>query len=128
MDSSITIKPRPGVTPRSHALRDPIAVREAIDTELDPTKTVTAATDGGAKHNNNGPHHEAAAREVVIDANGQEVLFGAVDVRSENAEPLPNQVLMRQRAYQQHPAPKDPLKEAAQEDASASDPHADFEA
>jgi hypothetical protein len=131
MDSSITIKPRPGASPRSHALRDPIAVREAVDTELDPAKTVNAATDSGANHhhnNHNGLHHEAAARDVVIDPQGQEALFSAIDVRAEHAELSPNQALMRQRAYQQHQVPKDALKEAPAEVAPAFDPHADIEA
>ncbi len=132
MDNNITIKPRPGVIPRSHAQRDPIAVREAVDTELDPAKTVNAATDGGAKHhhhnNPNGAHHEAAARDVVIDPKGQEALFSAIDVRSEPTALSPNQALMRQRAYRQHQVPKDALKEAPAEVASVSDPHADIEA
>jgi hypothetical protein len=128
MDSSITIKPRLGVTPRSHALRDPVAVREAIDTELDPAKAVAATADGGTKQNNNGQHHEAAAREVIIDPQGQEALFSAIDVRAEHTEPLSNQALMRQRAYQHHPASKDARTEIPAEDAPASDPHADLEA
>ena len=73
-------------------------------------------------------HHEAAAREVVIDPQGQEALFSAIDVRAEHAEQSPNQALMRQRAYRQQPASKDPIKETTKEDAPASDPHADIEA
>jgi hypothetical protein len=133
MDSSITIKPLPGARPRSHAQRDPVAVREAVDTELDPAKTVTAATDGGAKHhhnNNNGPHHEAAARDVVIDPKGQEALFSAIDVRAEHVDHSPNQALMRQRAYQQQQAHKRGHTETPTDDAAAfdRDPHADIEA
>ena len=41
MDSSFTIKPLPGVG-KSRALRDPVPVREAIETELVGFKTVTA--------------------------------------------------------------------------------------
>ena len=122
MDSSFTVKPRPSVSPRSHALRDPVTVREAVDTELDPSKTVTAAADGGAKHNNSSPHDEASARDVVIDPNGQEALFSAIDVRAEQAEQLPNQALLRQRAYRQRQAPTD---DAAP---PSHDPHADIEA
>lgn len=122
MDGSFTIKPRPGVSPRANVSRDPVAVRETVDTELDPAKAVAATADGSPKHNNNGPHDEASAREFVVDPKGQEVLFGAVDVRAEHIDQSPNQALMRRRAYRQQPAPG--------EDASPSsdDPHADIEA
>jgi hypothetical protein len=122
MDSSFTIKPRPGVSPRANVSRDPVAVRETIDTELDPAKIVAATTDGGGKQSNDGPHDEASAREVVIDPKGQEVLFGAVDVRAEHADQSPNQALMRLRAYRQHQVPKEDQKSAD------DDPHADIEA
>lgn len=129
MDSGITIKPRPGVSPRSHALRDPITVREAVDTELDPTKVVTAVANGGAKHNNS-PHDEASAREVVLDPEGREALFSAIDVRAEPVEQSPNQALMRQRAYQQHKAQREAPPETSADDTplSGRDPHADIEA
>ena len=48
MDSSFTIKPSPGVG-KGRALRDPVPVREAIETELVGSKTVTAMGDGAAK-------------------------------------------------------------------------------
>lgn len=124
MDSSFTIKPRPGVAPRSHALRDPVAVREAIDTELDPPKIVTATADGGSKQGNSGPDHESSKREVVIDPDAREALFNAIDVRAEHDEQSPNQALMRQRAYQQQSAPK----EKPDDDAGDHDAHADIEA
>ena len=128
MDSSFAIKPRPGVSPRAHPSRDPVAVRETADTDLDPAKIVAATADGGAKQNNNAPqdhgapHDEATARELVVDPKGQEVLFGAVDVRAEHADQSPNQALMGLRAYQQHQVPKEEPKP------SDADPHADIEA
>jgi hypothetical protein len=122
MDSSFTIKPRPGVSPRANVSRDPVAVRETIDTQLDPAKAVAATADSGSKQNNDGPHDEASAREVVIDPKSQEVLFGAVDVRAEHADQSPNQALMRLRAYRQHQVPKEDQKPAD------DDPHADIEA
>jgi hypothetical protein len=127
MDSSISIKPRPGATARSNALRDPIAVRAAAETELDPERVVTAAADGGAKQNNkHGPHQEAVTRDFTIDPKSQEALFNAVDVRSAQIESTPNQVLLRHRAYRQQSAPNTPHKESSQE--NPADPHADFEA
>ena len=58
MDSSFTIKPLSGVG-KSRALRDPIPVREAIETELVGFKTVTAMGDGAAKRRE---RHRTAAQ------------------------------------------------------------------
>jgi hypothetical protein len=122
MDSSFTIKPRPGVSPRANVSRDPVSVRETVDTDLDPAKIVAATADGGNKQSHDGPHDEASAREVVIDPKGQEVLFGAVDVRAEHADQSPNQAMMRLRAYRQQQVAKDDSKPPN------DDPHADIEA
>jgi hypothetical protein len=122
MDSSFTIKPRPGVSPRANVSRDPVSVRETVDTDLDPAKIVAATADGGNKQSHDSPHDEASAREVVIDPKGQEVLFGAVDVRAEHADQSPNQAMMRLRAYRQQQVAKDDSKPPN------DDPHADIEA
>jgi hypothetical protein len=129
MDSGFTIKPRPGVIPRSHALRDPVTVREAVDTELDPTKVVTAAGDGEAKHDNS-PHDEASAREVTLDPLGREALFSAIDVRAEHTEQSPQEALMHLRAYRQHTAHHEARADKLADDAAVvdQDPHADIEA
>lgn len=129
MDGSYAIKPRPGVISRSHALRDPVTVRETAETDLDPAKIVTAVADGGPKHDN-GPHDEASAREVVLDAEGREALFSAIDVRAEHAEQSPQEALMHLRAYQQHAPHREAQSEHTADDAATSgkDPHADIEA
>jgi hypothetical protein len=129
MDSSFAIKPRPGVISRSHALRDPVTVRETTETELDPTKIVTPVADGGPKHDN-GPHDEASARAVVLDAEGREVLFSAIDVRVEHTDQSSQEALMRLRAYQQHAQHREPQAEHSADDAAkpGKDPHADIEA
>jgi len=121
MDSNFTIKSRPGVLPRSNALRDPVTVREASDTELDPAKTVTPA-DRGGKHDNHGQPHEQPKHEVIIDPGARDALFQAVDVRTGH-DGQPNQALMRQRAYRSSPAPNKPAG-----DSDRDNPHADIEA
>ena len=122
MDSNFTIKARPGVLPRGNALRDPVTVREAADTELDPAKAVRPTDHGGGQDNPN-PHHEQAKPDVVIDPRARDALFQAVDVRAEDGASSPNQALLRQRAYHAPAAPDKPA------DASArGNPHADIEA
>jgi hypothetical protein len=118
MDSNFTIKPRPGVLPRSNALRDPVTVREASDTELAPARAVTPADQGG-RHDNHSQSHEQPQHEVVIDPGVRDALFQAVDVRAGH-DGQPNQALMRQRAYRSSASPNEP--------AAADNPHADIEA
>ena len=122
MDSNFTIKPRPGVLPRGNALRDPVTVREAADTELDPAKAVAPA-DRGGKQDNPDPHHEQARQDVVIDPRARDVLFQAVDIRAEQNLQSPNQALLRQRAYHAPASPNRPTDTSAREN-----PHADIEA
>ena len=125
---SIPIKPRPGLTARNHALRDPVTVREAAETDLDPTKAVAPATERGDKNPNN-RHDDAPTHELPIDAGGREALFNALDVRADHAEQSPNQALMRQRAYGRHALQTTPDGEqSANADTPAQDPHADLEA
>jgi hypothetical protein len=119
---SMTVKSRPAAVARSNALRDPVTVREAVDTELDPSKAVNAAGDGGARHDNaSQDHHESSQREVVIDPDARDALFQAIDVRAAHEEQSPNQVLIGQRAYRQAAPAQSSL-------APPSDPHADIEA
>jgi hypothetical protein len=122
MDSNFTIKPRPGVLPRSNALRDPVTVREASDTELDPAKAVAPA-DSGGKQDSHAQHHEQPKHDVIIDPGARDALFQAVDIRTGHGEPSPNQALMRQRAYH---APSTANQAASP--AAPSDSHADIEA
>jgi len=114
MDSN-TVKFRPGVR-MGYALRDPVAVREAAETELDPGKTVTATTERGARHD--APHDERTPRDLMLDPTTQEALFSALDVRAAPT-PQPNQELLR--AYRRRPN----ADEAAP---PADNPHADIKA
>jgi hypothetical protein len=127
MDSSFTIKPSPGVA-KGRALRDPVPVREAVDTELVGAKTVTAAGDGGGK--DGGPKHEGAQdgdqrpdhalHDLVADPNSRDVIYRERDIRAVERE-HPDQALLRQRAYhRQVPAEADVPP--------SDDPHADIKA
>ena len=126
MDSSFTIKPSPGVA-KNRALRDPVPVREAVDTELVGAKTVTAAGDGGAKDGGakdeggarDGEHRpDHAPHDLLADPNSREVIYRERDIRAQERE-HPDQALLRQRAYHRQPAADVP---------PADDPHADIQA
>lgn len=97
MDSSFTIKPRPGVQ-KTYAPRDPVPVREAIETDLDAAKAVAASGDGGARQRD--PRHDQTPHDVVADPESREVIYRENDVRTHANEPAhPDQALLRLRAY-----------------------------
>jgi hypothetical protein len=123
MDNSLGVKLRPNVSSRSHALRDPVAVRETAETELAPTKAVSATSDGGAKNREQRPREESLARDVLIDPKSAEALLRAAELPAGQPEASPNEVLMRRRAYGSAPQTGQP----ADAPGSTGDPHADIE-
>ena len=122
MDSSFTVKPRPGAH-KSYAPRDPVPVREAVETDLSAAKTVTATRDGAGKqgqHNKHGDHHpEHAPHDVVVDPTSLDMIYRERDVRTVGRE-HPDDALLRQRAYGR--------KAASGEAPPAPEPQADIEA
>jgi len=129
MDSSFAIKPPPGVG-QSRAVRDPVAVRGAVDTELVGDKTVRASgergdKDHGAKQDDNHDPKDGDARpdhapqDLVADPNSRDVIYRERDVRASGGE-HPDHALLRQRAYR--PALSDT------EPPTSDDPHADIRA
>jgi hypothetical protein len=97
MDSSLTIKPRPGVQ-KPYAPRDPVPVREAVETDLDAAKAVAATGDGGGPQRD--PHHDHAPHDVVADPESRDVIYRENDVRTRANEPVHlDQALLRFRAY-----------------------------
>jgi hypothetical protein len=101
MDSNFTIKPRPGAQ-KAYAPRDPVPVREAVETELAVSKTVAATGDGGAPQRNprQDSNHDHAPYDVVADPESRDVIYRENDVRTHaNEPPQPDQALLRLRAY-----------------------------
>jgi hypothetical protein len=124
MDSSFTIKPPPSVV-KSRALRDPVPVRGAVETDLARHKTVTAADDGGAKDGGKhgskdaDPRPDHALQDLVADPNSRDVIYRERDVRASERQ-HPDHALLRLRAYRPVVADDDP--------APSDDPHADIRA
>jgi hypothetical protein len=129
MDSIFAIKPPPGVG-QSRAVRDPVAVRGAVDTELVGDQTVKASAerggkDHGAKHDDG--HHakdadgraDHAPPDLVADPNARDVIYRERDVRASGGE-HPDHALLRQRAYRPAMSDSEPLP--------SDDPHADIRA
>jgi hypothetical protein len=123
MDSSFTIKsPLPGV----QKPRDPVAVRAAVETDLDVSKTAGATGDGGSKSDQRAsdrrgehPSHDHPPAGVEVDPESRDLIYRERDVRTADRE-HPDQALLRQRAYRQAPHDGEmPL---------TGDPHADIKA
>ena len=115
---NFTIKPRPGVA-KAYAPRDPVPVREAVETDLDAAKAVAAAGDGGAHQRD--PRHDHVPHDVVADPESREVILRENDVRTHVNEPVhPDQALLRLRAYR---APR-----AEAETPPDAEPHANIKA
>ena len=131
MDSSFTIKPSP-LAGKGRALRDPVPVHEAVETELVGSRTVAAAGDGGGGSGGKdgggkeGGFKDADQRsspvpqDVVVDPASRDVIYRERDVRALEGE-HPDQALLRQRAYRQAPP-------ADIEPPPPDDPHADIKA
>jgi hypothetical protein len=97
MDNNFTIKPRPGA--QKYAPRDPVPVREAVDTDLDAAKAAGAPGDPGRQQHHD-PRHDHAPHDVVADPESREVINRENDVRAQaNEREHPDQALLRQRAY-----------------------------
>jgi hypothetical protein len=97
MDNGFAIKPRPGVQP--YTRRDSAPKRDAIETELDATRSVAAAGGSGDEphERHGGPH------DVAVDPESREVINRENDIRAqEQPREHPDQALLRFRAY--HPA------------------------
>jgi hypothetical protein len=130
MDSGYSIR-----APRNiYTARDPVAVRAAVATELDSSKTV-AATGREAGQQQRDPredhmNQEKAAKDsardqaphdVVADPASREVIYRERDVRADGGQ-HPDHALMRQRAYGL------PYANSTEAPVQPADPLADFKA
>jgi len=130
MDSSYSIRTQRPV----YTARDPVAVRGAVATELNTSKTVGAADrEAGQQQRDpreDHPHQDQAAKEpardqsphdVVADTASREVIYRERDVRANGGE-HPDHALLRQRAYRL------PYAGSSEVPLQPADPHADFKA
>ncbi len=123
MDSNFTIKPRPGL-PKAYAPRDPVPVREAVETGFDTAKAVAPTGDGDGGTTRRDPRQDwrqdHAPQDVVADPESRDVIYRENDIRTHaNEPPHPDQALLL-RAYR--PARAD--TEAAPD----GEPHANIKA
>jgi hypothetical protein len=107
MDTSFTIKPRPGV---EKFPRDPLPGRKTVNTELDAAKAVAAVGDGDNEPRERRQEH--APHDLIADPETREVINRENDVSAQSVtREHPDQALARLRAYRpaaaepDHPSP-----------------------
>jgi hypothetical protein len=110
MDSSFTIKPNAAVPKFTSRERQPSHGPAAA--ELDPVKSVAAASDGGEHRER---RHDHQPHDLVADPESRDVINRENDIRARAQErEQPDQALLRLRAYRpaagpsEHPAPIEP--------------------
>ena len=117
---SFTIKPRVGV--QKYTSRDP---RQASVTELEASKTVTAADHSDAEQREK-PHDHAptdhAPTDVIADPETRNVINRENDIRNQaDNRAHPDQALLRLRAYR-------PAARPEADPPATSEPHANIKA
>lgn len=114
MDTAVTIKPPAIVAPAALSRPDSAPVRQAVPTELAAPKAVTAAVDSSRPQNAH-LQQPTLTREVFVDAQTREVIFRVIDERSRRVvRQVPDQALLRMRAYNQALIAGESLQEARQ--------------
>jgi len=109
---SFTIKPRVGV--QKFTTRDP---RQASETELEASRTVTAADNSDAEQREK--PHDHAPTDVIANPETRDVINRENDIRNQAGE-HPDQALLRLRAYRPSRPEADPPP--------TNEPHANIKA
>jgi hypothetical protein len=103
MDAGLTVRPI-GSTPQATLSRpEPLPVRQAVATELAPSRSVTAATEGTATRNDPTPlpaPEPATTHDVAIDPQTRELIYRLVDVRTGRViRQSPDKLMLSMTAY-----------------------------
>jgi uncharacterized FlaG/YvyC family protein len=104
MDTGLTIRPTGSVAQASYVRPEAAPVREAVATDLAPSRAVTAAEAQAPALRQDSVRtslaQHATTREIVLDPQSREVIYRVMDVRSGRVvHQVPEQALLRMRAY-----------------------------
>ena len=118
MDSGLTVRPTSNVAQPNVVRPEPAPVLQAVATDLAPAQSVTAA--GGTDAARQDPGQDAQVRKIVLDAHSREVIFQVLDAGSGRVvRQLPEEAMLRLRAYTRALAQGRTPNEAAQADIEA---------
>jgi uncharacterized FlaG/YvyC family protein len=101
MDTGIAVRTVSNVAATDYARPASAPVQQAVKTELDPAKSVTATAPGDQARSDLLSGRAASLdRQVVIDPQTREVIFRIMDTRTRQVvRQVPDQALLRMRAY-----------------------------
>ena len=100
MDSGITIRPVTGVAAADYARPASVPIRQAVATELEPAKTVSAAATVANIRQDALSAQDAQSRVTLIDPATRDVVLRVIDSRTHQViRQIPEQALLRMRAY-----------------------------
>ncbi|MDQ2079930.1 flagellar protein FlaG [Xanthobacteraceae bacterium Astr-EGSB] len=101
MDTGIALRTVSNVAATDYARTTSTPVQQAVQTELAPAKSVTAAVPSDQARNGLLPGRDAfLSQQYVIDPQTREVIFRVMDTRTRQVvRQVPDQALLRMRAY-----------------------------
>jgi len=100
VDAGITIRPVSGVAQADYARPASVPVQNAVPTDLDPAKTVTALAATTSVRQDPIAAQDAQSRVTLIDPSTREVILRVIDTRTQQViRQVPEQALLRMRAY-----------------------------
>ena len=100
MGTDFNIKPVGGPVAAPIVRPTPDAARNAVETELPPPKTTSAADASAGVRNNPQPDTSSLSNQIVIDRAAAEIVYRVVDNRTSLVvRQFPDEARLRQRAY-----------------------------
>jgi flagellar protein FlaG len=121
MDTGLGIRPTSGAAQATIVRPEPAPVREAVATELSAAKSVTASVGAEASRNDAArTMPDAQVRKIVLDAHSREVIYQVLDASSgQVVRQMPDEAMLRLRAYTRAAADGKPSHEPSQADIEA---------
>ena len=120
MDTGLAVRPTSGATQTNIARPDPAPVRQAVATDLAPAQSVTASTNADAARHDAQSAQDSNVRKIILDAHSREVIFQVVNADSGRVvRQIPDEAILRLRAYTRAIAQGQTPNEAAQADIEA---------
>jgi flagellar protein FlaG len=120
MDTGLAVRPTTGATQTNIARPDPAPVREAVATDLAAAQSVTASANANAARHDAQSAQESNVRKIILDAHSREVIFQVVNAESGRViRQIPDEAMLRLRAYTRAIAQGRTPNEAAQADIEA---------
>jgi len=120
MDSGLTIRPATSAAAPNIVRPEAAPVRQAVQTDLAPAQSVTASNGSEAARHDSQQASDAHVRKIVLDAHSREVIYQVVDAGSGRVvRQVPDEAMLRLRAYTRAIAQGQTPNEAAEHDLTA---------